>query len=233
MPAKNIVKEFAPDSYYHIYNRGVARQKIFLDDQDYKTFLSYLKLYLTFPNLQGPTLKVAPSRILKNFYEEIKLLAYCLLANHFHLFVFQKDMNGITNFMRSLITKYSIYFNKKYKRVGPVFQGNYKAVMVKTENQFIYLSKYIHRNPLPTLPTRLDLEGLEGYKYSSYINYLGLINQTWLDTSEILSYFSKFNTGESYKKFVEEVDETDLIRIKDLMLDYDFWTYKVGPCRFL
>jgi len=222
MPAKNIVKEFAPDSYYHIYNRGVARQKIFLDDQDYKTFLSYLKLYLTFPNLQGPTLKVVPSRILKNFYEEIKLLAYCLLANHFHLFVFQKDMNGITNFMRSLITKYSIYFNKKYKRVGPVFQGNYKAVMVKTENQFIYLSKYIHRNPLPTLPTRLDLEGLEGYKYSSYINYLGLINQTWLDTSEILSYFSKFNTGESYKKFVEEVDETDLIRIKDLMLDYDF-----------
>jgi len=222
MPAKNIVKEFAPDSYYHIYNRGVARQKIFLDDQDYKTFLSYLKLYLTFPNLQGPTLKVAPSRILKNFYEEIKLLAYCLLANHFHLFVFQKDMNGITNFMRSLITKYSIYFNKKYKRVGPVFQGNYKAVMVKTENQFIYLSKYIHRNPLPTLPTRLDLEGLEGYKYSSYINYLGLINQTWLDTSEILSYFSKFNTGESYKKFVEEVDETDLIRIKDLMLDFDF-----------
>jgi len=221
VPAKNIVKEFAPDSYYHIYNRGVAKQKIFLDDQDYKTFLSYFKLYLTLPdlqNLQGPTLKVPPSRILKNFYEEIKLLAYCLLPNHFHLFVFQKDMKGITNFMRSLITKYSTYFNKKYKRVGPVFQGNYKAVMIKTENQFVYLSKYIHRNPLP-LPTRLDLEG---YKYSSYINYLGLINQTWLDTSEILSYFSKFSSEETYKKFVEEVDETDLIRIKDLMLDYDF-----------
>ncbi|KKS79292.1 MAG: hypothetical protein UV54_C0037G0002 [Candidatus Beckwithbacteria bacterium GW2011_GWA2_43_10] len=221
MPAKNIIKEFAPDSYYHIYNRGVARQKIFLDDQDYKTFLSYFRLYLTLPNLQGPTLKVSPTRVLKNFYEEIKLLAYCLLTNHFHLFVFQKDIKGITNFMRSLITKYSVYFNKKYKRVGPVFQGNYKAVIVKTENQFIYLSKYIHRNPLP-LPTRLDLEGLEGYKYSSYLNYLGLINQTWLDTSEILSYFSKFNTGESYKKFVEEIDETDLIRIKDLMLDFDF-----------
>ena len=223
MPAKNIVKEFAPDSYYHIYNRGVAKQKIFLDEQDYKTFLSYFKFYLTLPepglqDLQGPTLKVSPSRKLRNFYEEIKLLAYCLLPNHFHLFVFQKDIYGITDFMRSLITKYSTYFNKKYKRVGPVFQGNYKAVMVKTENQFVYLSKYIHRNPLP-LPTRLDLEG---YKYSSYLNYLGLINQTWLDTSEILSYFSKFNTGESYKKFVEEVDETDLIRIKDLMLDFDF-----------
>ena len=120
--------------------------------------------------------------------------------------------------MRSLITKYAIYFNKKYKRVGPVFQGNYKAVMVKTENQFIYLSKYIHRNPLP-LPTRLDLVG---YKYSSYGNYLGKFSQAWVDKSEILSYFSKLNPEESYQKFVEEIDERDLILIKDEMLDFEF-----------
>ena len=218
MPSKNIVKEFVPEAYYHIYNRGVAKQKIFLDDQDYKTFLSYLKLYLTFPNLQGPTLKVSPSRQLKNYFDQIKLLAYCLMPNHFHLFVWQKDANEITNFMRSLITKYAIYFNKKYKRVGPVFQGNYKAVIVKTENQFIYLSKYIHRNPLP-LPTRLDLEG---YKYSSYSVYLGRYNQTWVDKSELLSYFSKINNNQSYKKFVEEIDERDLILIKDEMLDFEF-----------
>ena len=218
MPSKNIVKEFVPEAYYHIYNRGVAKQKIFLDDQDYKTFLSYLKLYLTLSSLQGPTLKVAPSRILKNYFDQIKLLAYCLMPNHFHLFVWQKDANEITNFMRSLITKYAIYFNKKYKRVGPVFQGNYKAVIVKTENQFIYLSKYIHRNPLP-LPTRLDLVG---YKYSSYGNYLGKFSQAWVDKSEILSYFSKLNPEESYQKFVEEIDERDLILIKDEMLDFEF-----------
>ena len=218
MPSKNIVKEFVPEAYYHIYNRGVAKQKIFLDDQDYKSFLSYLKLYLTLSSLQGPTLKVAPSRILKNYFDQIKLLAYCLMPNHFHLFVWQKDANEITNFMRSLITKYAIYFNKKYKRVGPVFQGNYKAVMVKTENQFIYLSKYIHRNPLP-LPTRLDLVG---YKYSSYGNYLGKFSQAWVDKSEILSYFSKLNPEESYQKFVEEIDERDLILIKDEMLDFEF-----------
>lgn len=217
MPAKNIIKEFAPDSYYHVYNRGVAKQPIFLDDQDYKTFLSYLKLYLTLPNLQGPTLKVPPSRILKNYFEKIKLLAYCLMLNHFHLFLFQKDMSGITNFMRSLITKYSIYFNKKYKRVGPVFQGNYKAVLVKTENQFIYLSKYIHRNPL-SLPTRLDLEG---YKYSSYQNYLGKFTQVWVDKEEILSYFSKTKQSASYQEFVEEIDERDLFVIKKVMLDFE------------
>ena len=141
------------------------------------------------------------------------------MPNHFHMLVWQKDQMTMANFMRSIGTKYSRYFNKKYHRVGPVFQSRYKAVLVTGENQFIYLSKYIHRNPLPT---RTDLVGLEGYKYSSYLNYLGLINQTWLGTSEIISYFSKSNTGETYKKFVEEIDETDLIRIKDLMLDFDF-----------
>ena len=216
MPSKNIIKEYVGEACYHVYNRGVAKQDIFLDKQDYKTFLSYLKIYLS---KKDDLQKIAPTRQLKNFFEELTLLAYCLMSNHFHMLVWQKDPMTMANFMRSIATKYSRYFNKKYHRVGPVFQSRYKAVLVTGENQFIYLSKYIHRNPLPT---RTDLVGLEGYKYSSYLNYLGLINQTWLGTSEIISYFSKSNTGETYKKFVEEIDETDLIRIKDLMLDFDF-----------
>lgn len=221
MPAKNILKEYAAETYYHIYNRGVAKQDIFVDDQDFKTFLSYLKIYLTIPDLQGQTLKVPPSKKLKNYTQEITLLSYCLMPNHFHLFVFQKEVNSITNFLKSLTVKYSMYFNAKYKRVGPVFQGRYKAVLVKSENQFIYLSKYIHRNPVDILPAGSDLEGLEGYKYSSYQNYLGLFNQIWVNTEEILSYFSKTNSGESYKKFVEETDESDILRIKNLVLDVD------------
>lgn len=216
MPAKNILKEFVPNSYYHIYNRGVAKQDIFLDENDYKTFLGYLKLYLIVADKND---KTRPSRKLKNYFQKLILLAYCLMPNHFHLFVFQRDLEIMTEFMRSLGTKYSMYFNKRYKRVGPVFQSRYKAVMVKSESQFIYLSKYIHRNPLDILPSRTDLDG---YKYSSYQNYLGRFNQTWIDTSEILSYFSRTNSGESYKKFVEEIDETDLIRIKDLVLDLDY-----------
>lgn len=212
MPAKNIIKEFVPESYYHIYNRGVAKQKIFLDDQDYKVFLSYLKLYLTKPEGND---KVAPSKHLKNYFKQAKLLAYCLLPNHFHLFIYQQEMDTITNLMRSIGTKYSMYFNRKYKRVGPIFQSRYKAVLIKNENQFIYLSKYIHRNPLPA---RTDLAG---YKYSSYQNYLGKFSQNWVDKSEILSYFSKFNPRESYKKFVEETEERDLLMIKNIMLDFE------------
>lgn len=212
MPSKNIIKDFLPESYYHIYNRGVAKQKIFLDEQDYKTFLSYLKIYLT---KKDESKKLAPTRQLKNFFEELILLAYCLMPNHFHLFIWQKNERSMANFMRSIATKYSRYFNKKYKRVGPIFQSRYKAVLVTRENQFIYLSKYIHRNPRST---RTDLVG---YKYSSYPNYLGYFNQAWVDKSEILSYFSKLNRKESYRKFVEETDERDLLMIKDSMIDFD------------
>ena len=90
MPAKNSLKNYSPEAYYHVYNRGVAKQPIFLDEQDFKTFLSYLKFYLTTPNLQGLSLKVAPSRKLKNYTDQIKSLAYCLMPNHFHFFIFQK-----------------------------------------------------------------------------------------------------------------------------------------------
>jgi len=181
MPSKNIVKEFVPEAYYHIYNRGVAKQKIFLDDQDYKTFLSYLKLYLTFPNLQGPTLKVSPSRQLKNYFDQIKLLAYCLMPNHFHLFVWQKDANEITNFMRSLITKYAIYFNKKYKRTGGLFGGNFKSNLVNTDEYLKYMFSYIHLNPIKTIEPGWKKDGIKNiqrsvdflkkYKWSSYQDY--------------------------------------------------------------
>lgn len=216
MPGKNILKIFTQDSYYHVYNRGVAKQNIFLDIDDYKTFLGYLKFYLT---IEDKNDKTRPSRKLNNFYQKLNLLAYCLMSNHFHLFVFQKNKGTMTQFMKSLGTKYSMYFNKKYHRVGPIFQGRYKAVRINSEVQFIYLSKYIHRNPLDILPSGTDLDG---YKYSSYQNYLRRFDQSWLDTSEILSYFSKIHSGETYKKFVEEVDETDLLRIKDLVLDLDY-----------
>lgn len=213
MPAKNSIKEYASESFYHLYNRGVAKQNIFLDDQDYKVFLSYLKTYLCAP---AQTEAEAPSRKLKNFFSLIKLLAYCLMPNHFHLLIWQKEIDGISSFMHSLLTKYSLYFNRKYQRVGPVFQGKLKGVTVQTENQFLYLSKYIHRNPLD-LTSR---PGLEVYSYSSYRNYLGVINQTWVDTSDILSYFSKSRLGNSYKAFVEELDERDIPTIKDIMLDF-------------
>lgn len=220
MPAKNTVREYQENSFYHIYNRGVAKQEIFFDKQDYKVFINYLKIYLMPIDLQVRNLQVAPTKQLKNYYNKVSLHCYCLMPNHFHLLLYQGDTLEIPLFLKSLQTKYSMYFNTRYKRVGPVFQGKYKAVEVESEEQFLYLSKYIHRNPL-ILPAGSEPAGLEGYKYSSYQNYLGLFNQPWIKTEDILSYFNQTKPARSYKSFVEETDESDILRIKGQVLDID------------
>lgn len=224
MPAKNSIKEYEPNGFYHIYNRGVEKRAIFVDVDDYKKFLSYLKLYLDKPNLQGLTLKdetghtISPSRKLCNFNEEIELEAYCLMPNHFHFLIHQHEERSIARFMQALITKYSMYFNKKYKRVGGLFQGRYKTVRIIGEEQYTYVSKYIHRNPLD-LPTGSDPEGLQNYKYSSYGNYLGLFQQSWVKTEDILSYFSKTNPRNTYQAFVEETGDVSMVYKEMIDLD--------------
>ncbi len=226
MPAKNSVKVYESGGYYHIYNRGVERRLIFLDEGDYKNFLGILKMYLTPINLQGQTLQVdgsmkslAPTKKPNNFVTEISLICYCLMPNHFHLMVRQNSDRSIASFLQTIMTKYVVYFNKKYKRQGGLFQGRYKAVRISNENQFIYITKYIHRNPIDLMPVRSDLAGLMDYKYSSFGNYLGLFKQDWVKTEDILSYFSKTNPRNSYQLFVEE--SGDVSRVYQEMIDLD------------
>jgi putative transposase len=204
MPSPNIVKTYVDDSYYHVYNRGVEKRCIFLDDQDYKTFLSYLKFYLSPPLLRGETSKSFPSQELQNHSQQILLLAYCLMPNHFHLFIKQKDAVAMSYFMRSLSTRYSMYFNKRYLRVGTLFQGVYKAAYIDHEMQYLYLSKYIHRNPLALGYTATNLKE---YPYSSYRNYLGIIQQNWVHPEEIRDYFSQENHHTPYQEYVENSEQ--------------------------
>lgn len=217
MPQKNSRKEYGEDGYYHIYNRGVEKRDIFLDEQDYKTFLSYTKLYLTAPKLQGQALKdelgrtVPPSRSPRNFVDEIDLIAYCLMPNHFHFFVKQYTERGMAKFMQSLAQRYVMYFNKRYMRVGGLFQSRYKCVRVTDERLFTYITKYIHRNPLGIKPTGPGPEGLAEYKFSSYGNYLGMFRQHWVKTSDVLANFSTHNPRLSYKSFVEEMGGLELV----------------------
>lgn len=219
MPPKNSLKTYVDHTYYHVYNRGVEKRTIFQDDQDYVAFLGCLKLYLTPPHpidrrfaitLQGDSLSneskilYAPSRQPKNHTNSIELVAYCLMPNHFHLMFRQNERDSMNHFMRSLATRYSMYFNKKYERVGTLFQGTYKAVMVEHENQFLWLTKYIHRNPLGLASYRESPRKLVEYPYSSYKNYLNKIHQPWIHPENILTYFSTTNPRSTYQAFVEE-----------------------------
>ena len=229
MPAKNAEKRYIENHYYHLYNRGVEKRKIFLDAQDRGVFLIYLKEYLL-PKDEGllrkkladPTTsdsdkaKILKALRLNNFASEMMLLAYALMPNHFHLLVYQKSAQLIDAFMNSLGTRYSMYFNRKYTRVGPLYQGVYKAVLVDSEEQLLHLSRYIHRNPLSlqgvALKTLLE-------QSTSYKEYLGLRDTPWIHTDDILSYFSKSAPGTSYAAFINETDDIEIIR--DMMIDLD------------
>lgn len=223
MPSKNSIKIYAEDSYYHIYNRGVEKRLIFQDAQDYGVFLSYLKEYLTLKNelelrqkLSDPSTSYKEKdKILKllrmnNFYGEITLLAYCLMPNHFHFFIKQKSALSIDKFMQSLCTRYTMYFNRKYRRVGSLFQAVYKAVLVETEEQFIYLSKYIHKQSLAL--QGLTLQGWEEKQPCSFPEYLRVRKTSWVEPQEVLSYFSKTNPSLSYQSFVLEKDDYSVIQ---------------------
>jgi len=220
MPSRNSIKTYVKDGFYHIYNRGVEKRIIFEDDQDYKVFLKYLKEALSPPpdskllkktiSLQGASFKGVP-RQPKNFQNQIDLLAFCLMPNHFHLLLKQSSKDSMESFMRSVITRYSMYFNKRYSRVGKLFQGHYKACLIKNDNYLLHLSRYIHTNPLENYS---DLTKA----YSSYSQYIGLTKSNWLKPELILSFFDRadksfFRGTNTYNNFVEksEIDSESML----------------------
>jgi len=205
MPSKNTIRIYVKDGIYHIYNRGVEKRKIFMDDQDYKVFLHFFKRYLTPPENphQGKTsLQVRPVRKLPmgretEIYKEIRLLCYCLMPNHFHLLVQQITEKAITDFMRRLINSYARYFNEKHKRVGSLFQGRYKAVLIKKEIHFLHLPYYIHYNPSRLFDNKSNIkEKVKNYSWSSYADYLGKRNTSWIYKKELMGQFIEFEKQE-------------------------------------
>jgi len=213
MPAKHAIKCYVEGGYYHIYNRGVEKREIFIDKKDYSVFLRFLKEYLLPPDHKDLVeyQQLYPRRKPINCHDDIKLIAYCLMPNHFHLFIKQITHYGLKTFMKALLTNYVVYFNKRYNRVGHLFQGIYKGALIETEPYYIHISRYIHRNPLEL---HAGDHPLHEYPYSSYRYYLSGQSPDWIDINEILKFFSSSKSllpSEilSYRHFVENYDNLD------------------------
>lgn len=221
MPSRNVIKTYLENGYYHIYNRGVNKQPIFNDEQDYGVLLSYLKEYLLPKDekhlqemLANPMMtwkdkdKALKALRLNNFNDEITLLCHKLMPNHFHFLIKQKLIDGIDRFMSSLCTRYTMFFNKKYKRVGPLYQSAYKAIMIESDEQLLYLTSYIHRNGIDkNLASQGDSLQRLLSQPSSLPEYLGQRKTEWVHPEEILSFFSKTNPLLSYQAFVEQTND--------------------------
>ena len=164
---------------YHVMNRGDRREPIFQDDKDRECLMATLGEVCAKTGWQ--------------------VLALCLMPNHFHLLIKLLAYSGMTELMQKVLTAYSMYFNKRYKRVGHLFQGVYKAVLVDKEDYLLYVTRYIHENPLELSGmTRSDLVN---YPYSSYAYYLKEKHADWVKTDYILDFF---NEKQTYKEFVED-----------------------------
>jgi len=150
---------------YHIYNRGVEKRSIFspLDTFDYQRFLLSLQIFNSQSSAEHSwywdaqkhesekSSEVRLPRMMSKQEPLVEILAFCLVENHYHLLLREINDNGITEFMRKLGTGYTNYFNTKYERVGPLFQGKFKSVLIERNEQLQYIPHYIHLNALDML----------------------------------------------------------------------------------
>lgn len=191
---------------YHVFNRGVEKRKVFLTSKDYTRFLEAFNHYSSNKLKFSTKSKLSPKRLEAKELDSVEVLAYCFMPNHFHFLLKQKIDDGISKFVGNLLNSYTKYFNIKNDRVGPLFQGRFKAVMIENEEQLIHVSRYIHLNPL----VANLVSDIESYLWSSYREYLGLENSDFVKTTEILNLFK---SKEEYKQFV--LDQVDYARVLD------------------
>src|SRR3989344_398883 len=162
----------ATNQIYHIFNRGVNKNDIFFSQKDYNRFLAAAKHYI----IKNSKFSYEKSPVDNNEANDpvslasgpkIEILAYCLMPNHFHFLIKQLVDDGITIYMRRFMNSYVHYVNVKNKRLGPLFQGRFKNVLVDSDEQLLHVSRYIHLNPLVSnLVANLD-----DYPWSSYFTY--------------------------------------------------------------
>ncbi len=197
-------KQFACGSIVHVYNRGNNRENIFYSEEDYKAFVFRLGLSLGFEMeelTEHPMTSIPYSRIrITNTKKgEFKLHAFCLMKNHFHLLIEQCSDIPISKLISKICTSYAMYINKKYKRVGHIFQDQFKSVLIESDSQLMWTSTYIHMNPVKDGLVKSPAQ----YKWSSYNDYISGRNLPITHTDFLLS---TFETKQNFEKQTLEFD---------------------------
>jgi REP element-mobilizing transposase RayT len=162
--------------YYHLYNRGVNKQKIFFSDKNYSYFIFQLSSY---------------------FRGEADILAYCLMPNHFHIVIHVKSGNFLKKSLHPFLVKYSKAINKEQNRVGPLFQGRYQVNLIEDDGYLLECVKYIHLNPVRAEIVDLPVK----WKYSSYSAYLSATHADFVETGPVMEYFETIKEFQEYTEY--------------------------------
>ena len=216
---------FVNDCIYHVYNRGVEKRILFQTDSDHLRFIHDLYEF----NDTKPTLRyseVRPPQVRKRDLL-VEIYCFCLMPNHFHLILKQLKDNGIYLFMKKLGTGYSMYFNKLNNRVGSLFQGRFKAILIENNEYLLHLSRYIHLNSVELIEKNWKSKGIKNwakvkkflkfYRWSSYPDYLDVDNFPSVTRRDFIISLAKGKNR--YKKFVEDFISKDINKIKSLSFE--------------
>ena len=204
--------QLAKGEFYHIYNRGVDKRQIFLDEKDYNKF--YFNLLKDNNNLSY--MKRESYRNNLSFFKKqehlVQIVAYSLLPNHFHLLLRQLKNRGIEKFLQRICTSYVSYFNRKYDRSGSLFQGRYKSIHIHDDRYLIWLSAYINGN--------IEIHGIakaSSYKWSSIKYFLRKKKVDVVDGVGII--LSQFKDIKDYQDFLKMVIK-ESSSIKEIKKEY-------------
>jgi len=212
--------------YYHTLNRGNNKQLIFKDERD-RIRLLFLFLYLQSPlTIYNITRQVnyfvrhrvfnISEELIKEIIEsrDVELISFTLMPNHFHLILRELKEGGISRYMQRILNGYTKYFNSKYKISGHLFQGPFKIIHIKDNNQLLYLSAYIHRN-IREIKEWTGKEHL--FPWSSYQDFIGRNRWNKLLKKDIIN--EQFSSDKEYKLFVEKSGAKELSTDKKLLFD--------------
>lgn len=208
---------------YHVFNRSIAKQPIFLNQRDYKRALGVISFYRHHkPSIRFSHYNRLSADLKQKFIDQLakenpllEMLTFCIMPNHVHFLIKQLKDDAISEFMRNFQHSYSKYFNEKNGRVGSLFQSMFKAVLVENDEQLLHVSRYIHLNPVSS--SLIRLENLQEYPWGSFREYSS--EQYKLTNPKIiLSYFKSKN---EFIKFVYDQAEQQkkLQAIKHLILE--------------
>lgn len=206
---------------YHVISKSIANFKIFRNDDELKRMLDSIKYY----QIENPPLRFAIFAEIKDkekFYQNhlshknklVEIIAYCLMPTHIHLLLLQIIKNGVSKFMNNILNSYSHYFNIKTKRRGPLGESRFNNVLIKTDEQLLHVTRYIHLNPVSAYLVNRP----EDWNFSSYKEFLKevVMEERICNYSDVIDIEPK-----DYKKFVNSqiVYQRELAKIKKLFLE--------------
>lgn len=178
MPKRKTI--FANGEYYHLFNRTINMEPVFNGKRINSRTISTLEFY----RLQDPPVRYSyfasygeekREEIMSNMLRKpqiVEIHAYCLMPNHFHLLLRQKEEDGISKYLSLFQNSITKYVNFKNGREGHLFSGQFKAVRIETEEQLIHVQRYIHLNPYTSYIVK-DFDELDNYQYSSLPEFIG------------------------------------------------------------